>query len=237
MKHDSKGSEEVLQKSVLNTVKVDDLVLTDPKNFREYAVRYTEDELLDALNQCKDSPEKRWAIIEILKIQRELSSVLEREYWDDLDLKVLLDKFYANPDPHSIKHVLMEYDAKNPELSFKCGLLKCFTLLLNGKDLSDDENEFLDEFKIDISNLALINKLKIELELDLNAIYSIEYNQFLDISDNYLMKESMEWLVDSASELYSRRVSNGRIDGKKLIPWHSVYNDSPDWLRLFGETV
>ena len=112
-----------------------------------------------------------------------------------------------------------------------------FTLLIEGKTLSEGEKEFLDEFKIDISNLSLINKLKIELELDLNAIYSIEYNQFLDICDNNLMKESMEWLVDSASELYSRRVSNGRIDGKKFIPWHCAYNDSPDWLKLYGEDV
>ena len=218
-------------------LKLDELILTDSKNFREYAARYSEDELLDVLNQCKNSPEKRNAIFEILKIQRELSSVLEEEYWDDLNLKVLLDKFYANPDPSSFRNILIENDAENPELSFKCWLLKYFTLLVEGKSLSDEEKESLDEFKIDLSNLPLINKLKVELELDLNAIYSIEHNQFIDISDNNLLKESMEWLVDSASELYSRRVSNGRLDGKKFILWHCAYHDSPDWLKLFGEDV
>ena len=103
-----------------NTLKLDELILTDSKNFREYAARYSEDELLDVLNQCKNSPEKRNAIFEILKIQRELSSVLEEEYWDDLNLKVLLDKFYANPDPSSFRNILIENDAENPELSFKC---------------------------------------------------------------------------------------------------------------------
>ena len=237
MKHDSKGSEEALKKGVLDTVKLDELVLTDPKNFREYAVIYTEDELLDALNQCKDSPEKRWAIIEILKIQRELASVLEKEYWDDLDLNTLLDMFYANPVPSSFRHVLLEIDAENPELSFKCWLLKYFTLLVEGKSLSDDEKEFLDEFKIDISNLALINKLKIELELDLKAFYSVKTNQFIDISGDDLMEESMEWFLGASNEMYSRRVGNGRLDGKKFIPWHCAYNDSPDWLKLYGEDV
>lgn len=244
MKHDSKGSEEALKKGVLDTVKLDELVLTDPKNFREYDVRYTEDELLDALNQCKDSPEKRWAIIEILKIQRELASVLEKEYWDDLDLKILIDMFYANSDPSSFRHVLMENGEKNPELSFKRLLLKYFTLLGKRWDLSDDEKkflvdwkDFLDEFKIYISNPLLIEKLKHELEQDLKVVYYVNSDKFVDISDEYQFKDTIDMMVNCAKDILSRKSANGRLDGKKFIPWHCAYNDSPEWLELFGEDV
>lgn len=272
MKHDSKGSEEALKKGVLDTVKLDELVLTDPKNFREYAVRYTEDELLDALNQFRESPKEYNAIIQILKIQRELSSVLENDCWDDLNLKTLMDMFYANPDPCSYRHILMENGDKNPELTFKRLLLKYFTFLDSGgdfsgdetdffddeKDFLDDENdflsdekdfindekeffydwkEFLDEFKIDTSNSLLIKKLRHELEQDLKLVYYVNSDEFVDISSEDQFKGTIDMLVKCTKDILSMRSANGRLDGKKFIPWHCAYNDSPEWLELFGEDV
>ena len=253
-------------------LKLDELSLSDSKNYRELAIKYSENDLLDALNQFRESPKEHDAIIQILKIQQELSSVLENDCWDDLNLKILMDMFYANPDPCSYRHILMENGDKNPELTFKRLLLKYFTFLDSGgdfsgdetdffddeKDFLDDENdflndeknfindekeffydwkEFLDEFKIDTSNSLLIKKLRHELEQDLKLVYYVNSDEFVDISGEDQFKGTIDMLVECTKDILSMWSANGRLDGKKIMPWHCAYDDSPDWLKFFGEDV
>lgn len=220
--------------SLLELNKLD---LNDPKNFREYAVNIHQDDLLYALYQCKKSPEKRNAIIQILTIQQELSGVLEKNHWDDLDLKILIDMFYANPNPSSYRHVLMENGDKNPELSFKYFLLKCFTLLNKGSDLSDEEKDIFAEFKIDISSPLLILKLKSELEQDLKVVFCVDSGKFIDIWDKGWFSRTIDIIGDCSGEMLLKKIAHGRLDGKKFMPWHCAYDDSPDWLKFFGEDV
>jgi hypothetical protein len=56
--------------------------------------------------------------------------------------------------------------------------------LVEGMHLSEIENDIFEEFNIDATDFVLLNRLKVELELDLNRIYSIESNDFIDISSN-----------------------------------------------------
>jgi hypothetical protein len=50
--------------------------------------------------------------------------------------------------------------------------------------VSENENDILEEFNINAADFALLNRLKVELELDLKSIYSIEKGNFVDISSN-----------------------------------------------------
>jgi hypothetical protein len=56
--------------------------------------------------------------------------------------------------------------------------------LVEGMHLSETENDIFEEFNIDATDFVLLNRLKVELELDLNMVYSIESNDFIDISSN-----------------------------------------------------
>lgn len=215
---------------------VDELDLSDPKKFREYAARYSTDDLLDALNQCKTVPKKYGAILKILKIQSELSNVLNDWNIDNFNLKTLLDKFYADPDPYSLRNRLIDNDAEDPELSFKFFLLKALTLSLEGGTLSEDENDFLNEFKIDVTDTIWLNNLKYQLELDLNSFYSKERWVFVDTSDDDLMHQSLKLMLNIMNESKESDIP-GRLEGKKIMPWHCAYNDSPEWLSLHGEDV
>jgi len=151
-------------------VMLDDLVLSNPKKYLEYAKKYSCDELLDLLNQCREDPERRKSIIEILTIQA-----------NDIDLKALLDMFYADDSEHSYRNIFMN-GPMEPELTFKYSLLRDLTLLINGLKISDREVEFLNSFKIDLSNITQLYKIKVELEQNLEAVYNVTNNNFYDIS-------------------------------------------------------
>lgn len=207
-------------------------------NSKRYAQKCTTDELLDALSLCGQDNKRKEVIIDILKIQQNFWIKEDGECNDSkLSLSILLDKFHTDIDAYSLKHRLMEIWSKNPELSFKCGLLKSCTLLLEGKSLSEEENDILEEFNINASDFALLNRLKVELELDLKSIYSIKTGNFIDISSDKWMQDSLLWFQRSAKQSSVMKYANGRLDGKKLIPWHCAFNDSPSGLRLHGEDV
>lgn len=216
---------------------LDELDLNNPKKFREYAVTYSCDELLDALSQCDWDPKMHDAIVKILDIQRDLSDALNIWIADDLNLKILLDKFYANPDHYSLRNRFLEVGAKDPEWSFKVGLLKAITLVLEGETLSEDLQDLFDEFKIDVKDISLLNRLKVELELNLKAFYSKKANDFQDISTNSRMQELLEKKSICMSKFAERRFANGRLDDKNIISWHCAFNDWPSGLKLFGENV
>ena len=213
-------------------------------NPKKYAKKYTTDELLDALNLCKENNERKQAIIEILKIQRKIEQQINDEWLNnkesddsELNLSTLLDKFHTNIDAYSLKHRLIEIWAKNPELSFKCGLLKCCTLLLEGTPLSEQENDVFEEFNINTADFALLNKLKVELELDLKSFYSTEDDNFIDITYNKQIQDSLHLLQEVANKISVMKHANGRLEGKKPIPWHCALDDSPEGLKLFGEDL
>ena len=218
----------------INKVSLEEL----KNNSKRYAQECTTDELLDALNLCGQDNKRKEVIIDILKIQQNFEWEEDGECNDsELNLSILLDKFHTDIDAYSLKHRLMEIWAKNPELSFKCGLLRSFTLLLEGKSLSEDENDILEEFNINASDFALLNRLKVELELDLKSIYSIEKGNFIDISSDKWMQDSLLWLQRVAKQASVMKYANGRLDGKKFIPWHCALDDSPSGLKLHGEDV
>ncbi len=208
-------------------------------NPKKYARECTVDDLLDALNLCKQNKKRKEIIIEILKIQQNEQPIGEKKEFNnsDLNLGILLNKFNTNIDTYSLKHRLMEIWAKNPELSFKCGLLKCCTLLLEGKTLSEEENDIFEEFNINVSDFSLLNKLKIEIELDLKKYYSIETDDFVDISSNRPLQNILHSLQEITNKISIMKSANGRINGKKTIPWHCAFDDSPSGLRLHGEDV
>ncbi len=213
-------------------------------NSKKYARECKTDELLDALNLCEQDKKRKEIIIEILKIQQENEQKINDRWLNnkesddsELNLSTLLDKFHTDTDAYSLKHRLMEIWAENPEFTFKCGLLRCCTLLLEGKSVSENENDILEEFNINAADFALLNRLKVELELDLKSIYSIEKGNFVDISSNKWMQDCLHWLQETASKFSVMKYANGRLDGKKIIPWHCAFDDSPSSLKLFGEDV
>lgn len=216
---------------------LDELDLSNTKKFREYASIYSSDDLLDALNQCKDDPEKRESISKILKIQQELSIVLNEWNIDVLNLKTLLDRFYANSDPYSLRNSLIEIGTKDPELTFKLLLLKSITSLLESWSLSEDEWDLFDEFKIDSTDTSLLNNLKYELVSDLNTFYSLENWKFIDISTDDVIQDSVSSILQCISKINEKHSVHNRLEGKKIMPWHCAFNDSPKWLSLHGEDV
>lgn len=208
------------------------------KNPKKYAQECTTDELLDALNLCEKDEKRKQVIIDILNMQQQIQQEIVEELGNsELNLSTLLDKFHTDVDAYSLKHRLMEIWAKDPEFTFKCGLLRCCTLLLKGKSVSENENDILEEFNIDAADFALLNRLKVELELDLKSIYSMENGNFIDISSNKWMLDSLHWLQRVVNKISAMKYANGHLDGKKLIPWHRAYNDSPSGVRLHGEDV
>ena len=68
-------------------------------------------------------------------------------------------------------------------------------------------------------------------------VYSTKSNSLIDISSNKWMQDSLLWLQRAAKQISTMKNANGRLDGKKLIPWHCAFNDSPSGLRLHGEDV
>lgn len=211
-------------------------------NSKKYARECTTDELLDAFSLCGQNEKRKDVIVEILKMQHKnekniADGWLNNKESDDSELNTVLDKFHTDIDSYSLKHRLMEIWAKNPELSFKYGLLRSCTLLLEGKSLSEAENDILEEFNIDATDFALLNRLKVELELNLKSIYSIKKGNFVDISSNKWMQDSLHWLQEAASKISVMKYANGRLDGKKIISWHCAFNDSPSRLKLYGEDV
>ena len=207
-------------------------------NSKRYAQECTTDELLDALNLCGKDNKRKEVIIDILKVQQNIGWKENKESNDsEINLSNLLNKFHTDVDAYSLKHRLMEIWAKNPELSFKCGLLRSCTLLLEGKSLSEQENDVLEEFNIDVSDSVLLNRLKVELELNLNMVYSTKSNSLIDISSNKWMLDSLLWLQRVAKQISIMKYANGRLDGKKLIPWHCAFDDSPSTLKSHGEDV
>lgn len=208
------------------------------KNKEKYAQECTADELLDALNLCEKDEKRKQVIIDILNMQQQIQQEIVEELGNsELNLSTLLDKFHTDIDTYSLKHRLMEIWAKNPELSFKYGLLKLCTLLLEDKYLSEEENDILEEFNINASDFVLLNRLKVELELDLKSIYSIETGDFIDISSSKWIQDILNSLKRIDKEISVMKYANGRLDGKKLIPWHRAFDDSPSGLRLLGEDV
>ena len=208
------------------------------KNPKKYAQECTTDELLDALNLCEKDEKRKQVIIDILNMQQQIQQEIVEELGNsELNLSTLLDKFHTDTDAYSLKHRLTEIWAKDPELSFKCGLLRSCTLLVEGMHLSEAENDIFEEFNIDATDFVLLNRLKVELELDLNRIYSIESNDFIDISSNKWMLDSLLWLQRVAKQISVMKYANGRLDGKKLIPWHCAFDDSPSTLKSHGEDV
>lgn len=207
-------------------------------NSKRYAQECTTDELLDALNLCEQDNKRKEVIIDILKIQQNFEWEENLECNDsELNLSILLHKFHTDIDAYSLKHRLMEIWAKNPELSFKCGLLKSCTLLLEGKSLSEEENDILEEFNINALDFALLDRLKVELELDLKSIYSIETGNFIGISSDKWMQDCLLWIQRVAKQASVMRYAKGRLDGKELIPWHCAFDDSPSGIKLYGEDV
>ena len=207
-------------------------------NSKRYAQECTTDELLDALNLCEEDNKRKEVIIDILKMQQNLRWEENKDINNtEIDLSSLLDKFHTDIDNYSLKHRLMEIWAKNPELSFKSGLLRNFTLLLEGKSLSEEENDILEEFNINISDFDLLNKLKVELELDLKSFYSTETGEFIDISSDKQTQDCLCLLQEVINKISIMKNANGRINGKKLIPWHCAFNDSPEYLKSHNEDV
>jgi len=218
----------------INKVSSDEL----RKNPKKYAKECTTDQLLDALNLCKKDEERKQVITEILEMKPQVEKEFVKESGSSgLSLSTILDKFHADIDSYSFKHRLMETRAKNPELSFKCGLLKSCTLLVDGRVLSEAENDIFEEFNIDTADLSMLNRLKVELELDLKAFYSIETGNFIDISSNKWMQDGLKWMQEVYKKISEMKYANGRLDGKKIIPWHCALDDSPSSLRLHGENV
>lgn len=218
----------------INKISLEELKI----NSKRYAQECTTDELLDALNLCGKDNKRKEVIIDILKVQQNIGWKENKESNDsEINLSNLLNKFHTDVDAYSLKHRLMEIWAKNPELSFKCGLLRSCTLLLEGKSLSEQENDVLEEFNINAADFALLNRLKVELELNLKSIYSIKKGNFVDISSNKWMLDSLLWLQRVAKQISVMKYANGRLDGKKLIPWHRAFDDSPSGVRLHGEDV
>ena len=208
------------------------------KNPKKYAQECTIDELLDALNLCEKDEKRKQVITEILNMKPQVEKEFVKESGSSgLSLSTILDKFHADIDSYSFKHRLMETRAKNPELSFKCGLLKSCTLLVDGRVLSEAENDIFEEFNIDTADLSMLNRLKVELELDLKAFYSIETGNFIDISSNRGMQDGLKWMQEVYKKISEMKYANGRLDGKKLIPWHRAFDDSPSGVRLHGEDV
>ena len=211
-------------------------------NSREYARKYKTDELLDALNLCEQDKEKKQAIIEILKIQQENEQQINNEWLnnkeqnDKLNLSTLIEKFHNDIDSYSLKHRLIESWVQNPELSFKLTLLKYSTLLLEGEELSEEENDIFEDFNIDTTDFALLDKLTVELKLDLKRIYSIKTGNFIDISSN----EQIQGILHLSQEVNNKSImkyANGRLNGKKFIPWHRAFYDSPSKVKLHDEDV
>ena len=208
------------------------------KNKEKYAQECTADDLLDALNLCEKDEKRKQVIIDILNMQQQIQQEIVEELGNsELNLSTLLDKFHTDVDAYSLKHRLMEIWEKDPELSFKCGLLKSCTLLVDGRVLSEAENDIFEEFNIDTADFSMLNRLKVELELDLKAFYSIETGNFIDISSNKWMQDGLKWMQEVYKKISEMKYANGRLDGKKLIPWHRAFDDSPSGLRLLGEDV
>ena len=219
----------------INKISIEELK-KDPK---KYARECTTDELLDALNLSKENNERKQAIIDILTKQQEIKKEWNNneEANKEFNLNTLLEKFHSNIDWYSLKNRLIEIWAENPELSFKLGLLKYSTLLLEGEEISEDENDIFEEFNIDTTDIVLLNKLKSELELDLQCLYSIKSNNYIDISTNNWVQESLNNFHETAKRISELKNRDGRLDGKKILVWHCAYNDSPSGLKLFGEDV
>jgi hypothetical protein len=91
-------------------MEINEISLEELKNnSKQYALEYTTDELLDALNLCKEDEKRKNVIIKILKLQHYFESLMNKEIDNsELNLRIILDKFYANPDAYSVRNLLMK---------------------------------------------------------------------------------------------------------------------------------
>lgn len=152
------------------------------------------------------------------------------------------------------------------EFVFLVWLLQSIMELLEGKDISEKKILF-ERYNIDMSNKNRLAALKEAIELRLfgnsnkapnkateqdSQVTEIEpineetvqyktpgkYSQFTDTEPTD--EEVIRYETPEKSHLIRERWYknfNNRINWKKLIRWHCAYDDGPEWLKLFGETL
>ena len=227
---------------------------------RAYAGMFACDDLLDALNLCKQNDIlRKEALYNILSVQQNIHKNAKKLV---LSLNWILDRFFSKPDPHLIiKNFVIgdsdevededsdvtfkkfisengdghEINDENIELRFKKILLEFCTLVVKNEPLSDKIMSFAYELNIDLSNTYFLNKLKNDLMFDLRCIYDTDNDCFEALSDEDV---DALWLLKDEYDL----VIQFRIDNPDRYSWKNIkFWCSAMWDKLnnsfFGDDV
>jgi len=207
-------------------------LLCNPKT---YASEFTCDELLGALMSCTEKDEDRKvAIKKILILQSEMPwSVSD----SDFTLDSILNKFFSNSNPFSIKGSLIRDGVKTEDLEskFKMMLLKACTLVVENKTVSDDIISFFNELDVDRTNVYFLNKIKNDLVLEFGYFYDIENSEFAVLPEIDKL-EFWRWKI-RFDELVQKRLDKAeRFIWKDVLSWCSDFWDTMNY-RFFWDDV
>lgn len=204
-------------------------------NPKFYASEFTCNDLLSALTSCTNEDKARKeAIKKILTLQHYM-------FWSvsdsDFTLDSVLNKFFSNSYPFSIKDSLIREGVKNEDLEsrFKMRLLKACTLVIENNKLSDEVRSFFDELCIDINNIYFLNKLKNDLILEFGYFYDVESNKFAVFPEIDKL-EFWRWKIRFDELIQKRLNKSERFIWKNVLSWCSAFWDTVNY-RFFWDDV
>lgn len=178
-----------------------DIDLEDSLKYREYALRFSRDQLLDFLSLTQKETKEYQNIQEILKIKQRMRKIESQKNVDisDINLEKILDKFYLL----GLNKALEKIWCPNPELEFKRWLLHDISAILNGKKEKVINSSVFLVLWINSSNIPLLRSLRIELLHNLSRKRLWSSASFDDIPKQ-----------------------EERLKGKTIDSWHYAYKDS-----------
>ena len=132
------------------------------------------------------------------------------------------------------------------EYVFLTWLLVDITKILNGEDIGRHQIVF-ERYNIDIDNKNRLASLKEAIEHHLSKIDNetskksspkAETDQIKEKQAQYKQQEeASRYKKGKASYDRLYRDFNNRLNWKEVVHWHCAFNDWPEWLNMFGESL
>lgn len=120
------------------------------------------------------------------------------------------------------------------EYTFLVWLYDDIVKLVNGEAIDERKiDRIFNYYSIDTSDKQLLLSLKDKIENRFTE-FSSKDERVKKIS---ISEKAQEMIDEISRELYKSRFANKRLEWKIAINWHCAFDDSPQWLELFGENV
>ena len=154
------------------------------------------------------------------ELNRIIKDFWEKDYWFIKDLRTVW-----------VKEDRLEY-------TFLVWLYGYIVKLVKGEIVDERKiDRIFNYYSIDISDKQLLLSLKDKIEKRFPELLSStdERVKKASTSEKINKKPTHEMINEIRRELDKSKFWNNRLEWKIFIYWHCAFNDSPYWLKLFGE--